>query len=196
VICSFLQTLLDEAILLPTIDIPTCVIFRFQSILTSRYEIAMRIHTLSFVVLLAAITPAYSVSLKASDDTSLIARGKTGNSNLELSLYTGSECQPADNTGDRGSHNISNMVYGHNYAYQTRSFYLPRALNPNEVLDFSNWDGDESSSTLDLDKTGKSEACNVRLYSVSLGDIGERIEGCHTVASPWLYFGCVSIHTQ
>ena len=153
-------------------------------------------HTLPFVVLLGAITSAHSVSLDKVNDTSLTARGQTGNSNIQLSLYTGSDYQPADGTGDQGLHTISNLVYTHKYPYQIRSFYLPRALNPNEVLDFSNWDGDESSSRLHLDKTGKPETYSVHLYSVGLGDIWDRIQGCHTVASPWLYFGCVGIHTQ
>lgn len=147
--------------------------------------------------LLAASALAFE-PLQAAANVISQVKAAAANSGLQMTLYTASDCTTEKNAGDRGSHVISNMVYGQNYPFQIRSFSLSRTLNPNEVLDFSNWDSNESSARLAMWMTGNAQSCSHHLLSVGFDDqnLGERFSGCHTIASPWLFFGCVSIHTQ
>ena len=147
---------------------------------------------------LLATTFAQPLTLGPHDNTTLLEKRTSGPSGLELTLWTGPDCTANPSAGKQGNFKIENMVYGQNYPHQIRSWDLGRNLNPNEVLDFSNWDNDESGSKLALGMTGNAQACQRYMASTNLekASFSGRLAGCHTASSPWLYFGCVSIYTQ
>lgn len=114
--------------------------------------------------------------------------GVVTQSDLTLSLYTGADCA-ADPGTNPGVTEIM-PVYGTNNPYQIRSYNKSRALLPNEVLDFSNYDNNESGAQLHMGMTGNMQACSAYMASAMGFDRGA---GCTTVASPWLFFGCARL---